>query len=153
MTESEIRLAMTLLDDEQRALVNAIKPGRWYIGNDRGTLGIFDRKSDAIDYAVSSHNQSKKHCKVTRYRKGCYEVSVLDIDEDPEEKFYHTYRLEKITPKNILEFKEISICGVLPEKYFEPYSELYAAAKAFSDGKASEEETLQKLKDLGYACQ
>lgn len=153
MTESEIYLAIHLLDDEQRAWVSAVKISRWYIGSDGGALGVFDKKSDAISYAVGSHDQHREYCKVTRLRAGCYEVSVLDIDEDPREKFYHTYLLEKITPKNILRFKEITICSVLPEEYFEPYSELYAAAKAFSDGEASEEETLQKFKDLGYICQ
>lgn len=150
MTDADIRIAMTLLDEEQKAWVNAVKLGRWCIGNNGGTLGVFDRKSDAIDYAVVSHDQCRKCCKVTRWRKGCYEVAVLDIDEDPREKFYHTYLLEKITPKNILEFKEVAIVGVLPEEYFDPYCELYEAAKAFSDGKATEEETLQKFRGLGY---
>jgi len=153
MTESEIRLAMHLLDDEQKAWVNAVKIGRWYIGNDGGARGVFDKKSEAISYVVGSRDQCRKYSKVTRLRSGCYEVAVLDIDEDPREKFYHTYLLEKITLKNVLRVKEITICSVLPEEYFEPYSELYAASKAFSNGETSEEETLQKFKDLGYDCQ
>lgn len=51
--------------------------------------------------------------------------SILDCDEDPAERFYHDYTLERITPDNILQIQELSLVNLLPEWFFDPYSEEY----------------------------
>lgn len=125
MTETEITRAMTLLEDEERAELEKIQLGRWAIASDRGLYGVFDTKTDAIDSALSNHCQVRKYCKVTRHRAGAYSLSILDCDEDPSERFYHDFTLERITPNNILRFKEIALTEHLPSWFFDPYSEEY----------------------------
>ena len=47
------------------------------------------------------------------------------VTEDPAERFYHDYTLERITPDNILQIQELSLVNLLPEWFFDPYSEEY----------------------------
>ena len=49
----------------------------------------------------------------------------LDCDEDPGERLYHYHTLRRITPANLLEHKEAAICSMLPDWYFNPYSQEY----------------------------
>lgn len=125
MTEAEITRATTLLEDEGSAKIEKIQIGRWAIASDRGLYGVFDTKSDAIDTALSSHCQMRDACKVKRHRKGIYTLAILDCDEDPAERFYHEFTLERITTDNILRFKELVLTEYLPSWYFDPYSDEY----------------------------
>lgn len=125
MTEAEVRVAMALLDEEGKAWVYAVRPGRWILASDCGVHGVFDSKKellDSLEYYGAKHSESRKY--------------NLDI--------------RKITDENLLRFKELAVCDVAPKELFDCYSELYQAFDAFSKGEASEEETLQKFKELGY---
>ena len=152
MTEAEMRVALRLVDEEHRAWLDQVREGRWILVNERGVYCVADKKADAIDYALTSRGQARENCKVKRYGKGVYEVSVLDIDEDPAEKFFRTYALERITADNIREYKEIVLCGLLPEEYFDCYSWLYSVMHAFVDGHLTEEQVLERLKQGDCLC-
>ena len=150
MTDAEMRVALQLVDEEHKAWLDQVREGRWILANERGVYCVSDKKAVAIEYALTSRGQKRENCKVKRNGKGVYELSVLDIDEDPAEKFYHTYVLERITAENIREYKEIVLCGILPDEYFDCYSVLYSVMRAFTDGKLTEEQVVQRLKDLEY---
>ena len=85
-----------------------------------------------------------------RYHKGVYEVEVLDIDEDPCEKYYHGYILEKITPENLAEYRDMAFTGVAPDELFDVYSDLFKIFEKFEYGEITEEEILSQLKEIGY---
>lgn len=125
MTEAEINRAATLLEEEEISEIEKIAIGRWALASDRGLYGVYDTKAIAIDIATGDHDQYREHCKVRRHRKGVYSLDILDCDEDPSEKFYHHFRLERITADNILELKEIALADLLPAWFFDPYSEEY----------------------------
>lgn len=125
MTETDIARAITLLEDEAAIDLEKLQLGQWAIASDRGLYGVYNTKNEAIDVALSNHCQLRKSSKVKRHRKGVYSLSILDCDEDPEERFYHEFTLERITAENILHFKELFLTGVLPDWFFDPYSAEY----------------------------
>lgn len=130
MMEQELKWAMTLLDEDQRRAVDEVRIGRWAVTNEDGVVGVYDKKAEAIDNALSSHGQPRNKSKVYRRAQGCYYICVLDPDEDPSEKFYHNYSLERITTENHHRFRELVVTARLPEWYFNPYSDDYKAWNA-----------------------
>lgn len=131
MTEPDIARAITLLEAEAAIELEKLQLGRWAIASERGLYGVYDSKNEAIDAALSNHCQQRKFSKVKRHRKGVYSLSILDCDEDPAERFYHEFALERITAENILHFKELYLAGVLPPWFFDPYSPEYIEYNAF----------------------
>lgn len=125
MTEAEIRVATTLLDEEGRSWVEAVRTGRWILVSDCGVHGVFDSKKELLN---SLEYYGAKHSETRKYNLG----------------------IKKINSENLMRFKEIAVCDVAPGELFDCYSELYAVFEAFSNGETSEEETLQKFKELGY---
>lgn len=125
MTEAEIKRAMALLDKEDVDAVDQIRLGLWVIANENGVMGIYKTKAEGIEDALSLHNQAKEKCRVRRHRAGVYDLRILDIDEDPAERFFHEYSLERVTASNILRYREMVLSNCLPEWYFNPYSEEY----------------------------
>lgn len=125
LSEAEIRVATTLLDEEGRVWIEAVRVGRWILISDCGIHGVFNTKKELLD---SLEYYGVKHSETRKYNLGVH----------------------KITSENLLRFKEIAVCDVAPEELFDCYSELYKVFEDFSNGKATEEETLQKFKDLGY---
>ena len=121
MTETEIRVAMTLLDEEGKAWVDAVKLGRFALYCDCGIQGVFDTRDELL---ASNEFDAAKHSS-----RG------------------HSLVIRKITDGNILSIKEIALCDVVIEEFFDCYSELYKVFKEFSDGKITEEEILKRLKD------
>ena len=117
-------MATALLDEAGTAWVNAIKLGRFTLYCNCGIHGVFDTREELL---ASNEYDSAKHsdCK-------------------------HDLAIRKITDKNIQFLKGIALCDVAPEALFDCYSELYQAFEAFANGKVSEEETLQKFKEIGY---
>lgn len=125
MTKEEIVRAKSLLDAEDAALFAQVQSGRWALVNARGLYGVFPSKAAAIENALNNHFQERRLCKSRRKAPGIYSLSILDCDEDPAERFYHDYTLERITPDNILQIQELSLVNLLPEWFFDPYSEEY----------------------------
>lgn len=125
MTESEITRAMTLLEEEEQAEVEKVQLGKWIVVSENGVLTVQSSKAAAIREALSHHSQIRQHCKIKRLRAGTYDLAILDIDEDPAERFYHRYFLTRIDEENILRFRELAVVPYLPEWYFSPYSPEY----------------------------
>lgn len=148
--EEIIRVGKQLLEDDEIAFIDEVRLGRWVMASDRGIYGVYDSKHQAIEDTISGHSQTRDNCKVKRYRKGVYEVEVLDIDEDPCEKYYHGYILEKITPENLAEYRDMAFTGVAPDELFDVYSDLFKIFEKFEYGEITEEEILSQLKEIGY---
>lgn len=125
MTDSEIKRAAKILENEDRAEFAQIQMGRWAIVSERGLYGVYDKKAIAIDTVLSEHSQSRRFYKIKRCSKGVYEFSILDCDEAPTEHFYHDFRLERITADNISWIRELALTALLPAWFFDPYSEEY----------------------------
>ena len=125
MTKEEIIRATSLLDAEDAVLFAQVQSGRWALVSARGLYGVFPTKASAIENVVNNHCQERRFCKSRRKAPGIYSLSILDCDEDPAERFYHDYTLERITPDNILQIQELSLVNLLPEWFFDPYSEEY----------------------------
>lgn len=124
MTDAEIRVAMTLLDEDGRAWVEAVRLGRYALYCDCGIHGIFDTREELLG---SNEYDSAKH---SRHK--------------------HDLAIRKITEENILFIKELALCDVVTEEFFNCYSDLYKVFNEFSDSKISEEEILKKLREMGY---
>ena len=122
MTEAEITRAMALLEEEGQAEVEKVQLGKWIVVSENGVLTVQSSKATAIREALSHHSQSRQHCKIKRLRAGAYDLAILDIDEDPAERFYHQYFLTRIDEENILRFRGLAMVPYLPEWYFIPYS-------------------------------
>lgn len=125
MTKQEMTRAMTLLEEDDLEELAKIKVGKWAITTENGIYGIYETKSEAIEDALARQMQTRNHAKVTRFGKGAYTLGILDCDEDPGERLYHYHTLRRITPANLLEHKEAAICSMLPDWYFNPYSQEY----------------------------
>lgn len=125
MTQTEITRAMTLLEPEDIAFLETLRAGGWVAANDGGVRGVFQTKAEAIEDILSAHGQERSKSKVKRTRKGKYSVRVLDPDEDPIERFYHEYDVARITPGNLLFYMELALVPLLPDWYFDSYTEEY----------------------------
>lgn len=125
MTEQEITRAMTLLETEDLEKLAQVQVGKWAITNDNGIFGLYHKKREAIEDALCRHLQTRDQAKITRHGKGTYTLEILDCDEDPIERCYHSYSLERITESNLLWYKGLAICAMLPDWYFNPYSDRY----------------------------
>lgn len=125
MTEQEIARAMTLLEDEDLEELEQVQIGKWIITNDNGIYGLYQKKSEAIEDALCRHSQTRDHARIKRYGRGSYALEILDCDEDPIERCYHAFSLNRITAGNLLWYKGLAICAMLPDWYFNPYSDHY----------------------------
>ena len=131
---------MALLEGEEQAEVKKVQLGKWIVISENGVLTVQSSKAAAIHEALSHHSQSRQHCKIKRLRVGAYDLAILDIDEDPAERFYHRHFLTRIDEENILRFRELAVVPYLPKWYFSPYSPEYQ--QFFSSADGSEEEPL-----------
>ena len=110
MTKEEIEKAAYLLEADEK---------------EDGIAGVFHAKREAINDLLGRHLQSRDHCKIKRVRKGFYNVEILDVDEDPIEQVYFSYTVQRITIDNITFLRELKLTALLPDWYFDPYSDEY----------------------------
>ncbi len=125
MTKEEIEKAAHLLEADEKEELESVRLGLWAAVSEHGIAGVFHAKREAIDDLLGRHLQSRDHCRIKRVRKGFYNVEILDADEDPIEQAYFSYTVQRITTENIIFFRELKLTELLPDWYFDPYSDEY----------------------------
>lgn len=123
MNRDEINRAMELLDEHGKVQMSEIRVGRWVVVSVDGVWGVFDTKNSAISDVRSC--VCYVSAKTTRCAAGSYELRVLKEDGQTGEQFYQHYSVYRITKGNFLETLEYQITSLLPEWFFDPYSEEY----------------------------
>lgn len=125
MTIQEYERCKTLLSEDQLSNLDLIQVGKWIVVNEDGVAGVYERKADAISDIASKHLQEPTGCKSYRHGVGSYSLCIPDPAEDPAEKVYITYGLEKVTPRTLYRFQTRMLSALLPDWYYNPYSPEY----------------------------
>ncbi len=125
MTKEEIEKAAYLLEADEKEELESVRLRLWAAVSEHGIAGVFHAKREAINDLLGRHLQSRDHCKIKRVRKGFYNVEILDVDEDPIEQVYFSYTVQRITIDNITFLRELKLTALLPDWYFDPYSDEY----------------------------
>ena len=123
MNRDEISRAMELLDEHGKALMSEIRVGRWAVVSADGVWGIFDTKNSAISDILSCICYVS--VKTTRRVAGSYELRILKEDIQTGERFYQNFSVYRIAKEDLLETLEYQLGSLLPEWFFDPYSEKY----------------------------